>query len=104
MLKAAWPAENKIVILDEIHKYSRWKSFIKGEYDVKKEYHNFLITGSARLDMYKKGGDSLFGRYHYYRLHPFSYAELNNLNNTIKPGKGLFFPRKFRLTMLMTGS
>jgi hypothetical protein len=35
-----------------------------------------LVTGSARLDLYRHGGDSLQGRYHYLRLHPFSVAEL----------------------------
>ena len=35
-----------------------------------------LITGSARLDHYRKGGDSLQGRYHHHRLHPFSLREL----------------------------
>jgi uncharacterized protein len=39
---------------------------------------SFIITGSARLDYYRKGGDSLQGRYHYYRLHPFSLTELNS--------------------------
>ncbi|MBN2442291.1 MAG: DUF4143 domain-containing protein [Spirochaetales bacterium] len=55
---------------------------IKGFYDTHKSEISFLITGSARLDYYRKGGDSLQGRYHYYRLHPFS---LNELAST--PGK-----------------
>ena len=33
-------------------------------------------TGSARLEVYRFGGDSLQGRYHLLRLHPFSAAEL----------------------------
>ncbi len=94
ILRAAWPAENRLIILDELHKYSRWKSFIKGEYDVHKERHNFFVTGSARLNVYKKGGDSLLGRYHYYRLHPFSYAELLHLQNELIPGKELAFASK----------
>jgi predicted AAA+ superfamily ATPase len=49
---------------------------VKGEYDKLKEKYSFLITGSARLDLYRKGGDSMLGRYHYYRLHPFTLAEL----------------------------
>lgn len=67
----------KLIILDEIHKYKNWRSLVKGYYD---KYHpqlNFLITGSARLDYFRKGGDSLMGRYHYLRLHPLSLAELN---------------------------
>lgn len=65
-----------IIILDEIHKYKDWKNLVKGFYDEYKNEKSFLITGSARLDLFKKGGDSLQGRYHYYRLHPFSLGEL----------------------------
>jgi predicted AAA+ superfamily ATPase len=64
-------------LLDEIHKFKQWRNFIKGLYDKKKSRVAFLITGSARLDYYRKGGDSLQGRYHYYRLHPFSLYEIN---------------------------
>ena len=49
---------------------------MKGEYDKLKDKYRFLITGSARLDLYRKGGDSMLGRYHYYRLHPFTMAEV----------------------------
>lgn len=38
---------------------------------------NPLVTGSARLDHFRKGGDSLVGRYHYYRMHPFSLPEVS---------------------------
>ncbi len=68
--------DKELLIFDEIHKYKNWRSLIKGYYDVHKEYNKFLVTGSARLDHFRKGGDSLLGRYHYYRLHPFSYNEL----------------------------
>jgi predicted AAA+ superfamily ATPase len=46
-------------------------------YDKRKSNTSFLITGSARLDYYRRGGDSLQGRYHYYRLHPLSLCELS---------------------------
>ncbi|NBU97283.1 MAG: ATP-binding protein [Spirochaetia bacterium] len=75
ILAQQWSAE-KFIALDEIHKYPKWKTFIKGMYDTQKETHNFLITGSARLDVYKRGGDSMMGRYHYWRLHPFTLDEL----------------------------
>ena len=65
-----------LVVLDELHKYSGWKSWLKGFYDRYKERCNILVTGSARLDVFRKGGDSLMGRYFSYRLHPFSVAEL----------------------------
>ncbi len=68
--------DKELLIFDEIHKFKNWRSLIKGYYDVHKEHNKFLVTGSARLDHFRKGGDSLLGRYHYYRLHPFSYNEL----------------------------
>ncbi|MCX8070430.1 MAG: AAA family ATPase, partial [Thermodesulfovibrionales bacterium] len=76
LLSASWPADVEILIFDEIHKYRQWKGFIKGEYDKMKDKFRFLITGSARLDIYRRGSDSLQGRYHYYRLHPFTLAEI----------------------------
>ena len=53
-----------------------WKGWIKGDFDKHKENLRFLVTGSARMDVYRRGGDSLQGRYHHYRLHPLSYAEV----------------------------
>jgi uncharacterized protein len=76
---SSWPGEVELIILDEIHKYRKWKGLIKGEYDKLKDSYKFLVTGSARLDLYRRGGDSLQGRYHYYRLHPFSLAELEGI-------------------------
>lgn len=76
IIQSNWPGNADLIIFDEIHKYKKWKSFVKGEYDTLKNKYHFLITGSARLDLYRKGGDSMLGRYHYYRLHPFSLAEL----------------------------
>lgn len=68
----------KLVVVDEVHKYPRWRGLMKGLYDGLGDRHSFLVTGSARLDYYRKGGDSLQGRYHYYRLHPFSLGELSS--------------------------
>ena len=75
ILDSKYQGDAKILIFDEIHKFPQWKNFIKGEYDTLKHRYKFLITGSARLDLYRKGSDSLAGRYFYYRLHPFSLAE-----------------------------
>jgi len=61
---------------DEIHKYSSWRDFLKGVYDEFHQEHRILVTGSARLDMLKKSGDSLQGRYHHLRMHPLSVKEL----------------------------
>ena len=78
ILQKRWSDENDLLIFDELHKFPRWKSWIKGLYDVSHEIHSFLITGSARLDIYRRGGDSLMGRYHYWRLHPFTLDEIPN--------------------------
>lgn len=61
---------------DEIHKYRSWRNYLKGVYDGKSETQKILVTGSARLDLYRFSGDSLQGRYHLLRLHPLSVAEL----------------------------
>jgi predicted AAA+ superfamily ATPase len=65
-----------LLVIDEIHKYKLWRNTLKGFYDKNKRVQNYLVTGSARLDYYRKGGDSLLGRYRYLRLHPFSVNEL----------------------------
>jgi uncharacterized protein len=79
IVSSAWPGDAALLIFDEIHKYRQWKSLIKGEYDKLKDIYKFLVTGSSRLDLYRRGGDSLQGRYHYYRLHPFTLAEIEGL-------------------------
>ena len=66
----------KTITFDEIHKHPDWKNFLKGFYDQYSVDANILVTGSARLDVYKKGGDSLMGRYFSYRMHPLSVAEV----------------------------
>ncbi|MCG2789773.1 MAG: ATP-binding protein [Actinomycetia bacterium] len=88
LLKGELPPREKCIVLDEIHKFARWRNLIKGLYDTNKSEISFIITGSARLDYYRRGGDSLQGRYHYYRLHPFSMLELN-ANPTIEDVKSL---------------
>lgn len=93
MMAAEWPASAQLIVLDEIHKYRAWKRFVKGEFDTHRDKYRFIVTGSARLDIYRKGGDSLQGRYHYYRLHPFSVAELAGLPAPIlEPFKELTIP------------
>jgi len=69
-------ATSGFVALDEIHKLKGWKNYLKGYYDATKAQLKTLVTGSARLDIFKKAGDSLMGRYFLYRIHPLSVAEL----------------------------
>lgn len=65
-----------LVVFDEIHKYSKWKNYLKGCYDGFNGEFSFLVTGSGRLDLFKKGGDSLFGRYFSVNLLPLSLGEI----------------------------
>ncbi|MCY4322731.1 MAG: ATP-binding protein [Gammaproteobacteria bacterium] len=78
LMQGSLPGRESLIILDEIHKYPHWKNLVKGLYDTSRDLLSILVTGSARLDHYRKGGDSLQGRYHHYRLHPFSLGELTN--------------------------
>ncbi len=64
------------LVLDELHKYHRWKSWLKGLYDGRESRVPTIVTGSARLDVYQRGGDSLLGRAAHLRLHPLSIGEL----------------------------
>ena len=66
----------KLWCFDEIHKYTTWRDYLKGVYDEFHHKHEILVTGSARLDMLRRSGDSLQGRYHHLRLHPLSVKEL----------------------------
>jgi len=74
-LKAIEQIESGPVVFDELHKYPHWKNSLKGLYDQVGEQIPIIVTGSARLDLYKKGGDSLLGRYIPYRLHPLTVGE-----------------------------
>ncbi|MFT3742186.1 MAG: ATP-binding protein [Gammaproteobacteria bacterium] len=69
-------AEKPILIFDEIHKLKRWRNYLKGFYDKHAELMHFIVTGSSKLDVYRRAGDSLMGRYFPYRVHPLSVAEL----------------------------
>ena len=68
-----------LVIFDELHKFRGWKDFLKGFFDCYGDQIKILVTGSARLDIFRSGGDSLMGRYFAYRLHPLSLAEINGV-------------------------
>jgi hypothetical protein len=78
ILQGAFPRDG-LVVFDELHKYTRWRNFIKGVYDRSRDREKvrmqLLVTGSARLDLFRRGGDSLQGRYHHLRLYPLSLKE-----------------------------
>ncbi len=72
-----------LVVLDEIHKYKEWKNYLKGVYDQFHDDYRFLVSGSGRLDLYQKGGDSLAGRYFLFHLWPLTISELGKRNREI---------------------
>lgn len=98
-LSMEFPPDQKLLVFDEIHKYSRWRNYLKGLYDKTKSKREYLITGSARLDMYKRGGDALTGRYHSYLLHPLSISEIDK-HCSLEAAKSLLrysgFPEPFK--------
>jgi uncharacterized protein len=72
----AWDRQTPLVVFDEVHKLKSWKTKLKGVYDTEGIPPRILVTGSARLDIFRRGGDSLAGRYFLHRLYPFSVREL----------------------------
>ncbi len=69
-------AVKPVVVFDELHRYPRWKTFLKGLFDTWGESLRIVVTGSSRLDVYRRGGDSLMGRYMLYHMHPLCLGEL----------------------------
>ena len=88
----SWLDNTDLLILDELHKMPDWKNYLKGIYDTKLDSMRILVTGSARLDVFDKLGDSLAGRYYRHRLLPISLAELkqaseeHNINRLLERG------------------
>ena len=70
------PETARLWVFDELHKMRAWRGWLKGTYDLHHPLHQILVTGSGRLDVYGRGGESLQGRYHHHRLHPFTLREL----------------------------
>lgn len=77
-------SEKPLVIFDEIHKRPDWKNYVKGFFDLYKDFFSIIVTGSARLDVYQSGGDSLMGRYFQYHIYPLTFTELTNTEVPIK--------------------
>ena len=70
------PGTKPVAVLDELHKWRGWKRFLKGFFDTYERRVRLVVTGSARLDVYRRGGDSMMGRYFLYHMHPFSVGEI----------------------------
>ncbi len=78
MRKENFPAGAGCLVLDEIHKFPRWRQMVKGLFDTRGNEIKIIVSGSGRLDYYRRGGDSLQGRYHFYRLFPLTLGELGD--------------------------
>ncbi len=74
--KQSWLLDVDLIVFDEIHKIPKWKNYLKGVYDTKSDNIHILVTGSARMDAFKKVGDSLAGRFYIHHLFPFTVSEL----------------------------
>jgi len=85
------------MLFDGLHKYPRWKQFLKGFFDTYGEQVRLIVTGSSRMDVYRRGGDSLMGRYFSYHMHPFSVAE-TLAQDLPDPKRVIRAPRKVRET------
>ncbi len=78
-MEKSWDRTTSLVVFDELHKMKNWKSWLKGVYDTEKKPPSLLVTGSAKLDTYRKVGDSLAGRFFQYRLHPLDLKEIQQV-------------------------
>jgi predicted AAA+ superfamily ATPase len=76
LMEKSWDRAKPLVIFDELHKMKNWKSWLKGIYDTEVIPPSLIVTGSAKLDVYKKVGDSLAGRFFEFRLHPLDLKEI----------------------------
>jgi uncharacterized protein len=106
MTSGQWNRKAKLVILDEFHKFPKWKTFLKGYYDTEGNIPPLFVTGSAKLNVFRKGSDSMVGRYYYHRLFPLSVKELANTMEAQKALDNLLmfgnFPEPFFKASLNT--
>jgi len=81
LLERSWDRSKDLIIFDELHKLKNWKSWLKGIYDTEGVQPRIIVTGSAKLDTYRKVGDSLAGRFFQFRLHPLDLKEIKKIEN-----------------------
>jgi uncharacterized protein len=83
--KKNWDRSKPLVIFDELHKMKEWKRWLKGLYDKEGIPPEIVVTGSAKLDTYRKVGDSMAGRYFQYRLYPLDLKEAISVDASLDP-------------------
>jgi len=89
LLEKSWDRSKELVIFDELHKLKNWKSWLKGIYDTERTPPAIVVTGSAKLDTYRKVGDSLAGRFFQFRLHPLDLKEIHQAHDPQDPQRDL---------------
>lgn len=89
LLDRSWDRKKPLIIFDELHKLKNWKGWLKGVYDTEGIPPALVVTGSAKLDTYKKVGDSLAGRFFQFRLHPLDLKELCSYSPTYNSAQSL---------------
>ena len=89
LLERSWDRKKSLVIFDELHKLKHWKSWLKGIYDTEGIPPALVVTGSAKLDTYRKVGDSLAGRFFQFRIHPLDVKEIITAGKDISPENAL---------------
>ncbi|MDP8221511.1 MAG: ATP-binding protein [Candidatus Stygibacter frigidus] len=97
----SWFPDVELIIFDEIHKMKSWKNYLKGVFDTKPALQKILVTGSARLDVFRQSGDALTGRFFRFRLFPVSYKEMDSFGLSKALDKFIFssgFPEPFLAT------
>lgn len=85
ILSRSWRRDAGLVVFDELHKERKWKNFLKGAIDESQGTPPLLVTGSARLEVFRKAGDALTGRTFSYRLHPIDPWEAQTIEPTKTP-------------------
>lgn len=81
VMERSWDRSRDLVIFDELHKLKNWKSWLKGVYDTEGLRPRIIVTGSAKLDTYRRVGDSLAGRFFQFRLHPQDFKEIKEMED-----------------------
>lgn len=89
IMAQGWRKDLPLVVIDELHKFRKWKNFLKGVIDQYQNRPQILVTGSARLEVFRKAGDALTGRTFSYHLHPIDLIEARNLQPDISPDEHL---------------
>lgn len=90
--------DKEVIVFDEIHKYPRWKNTLKGLFDAHEPKTHWIITGSAMLNVFRRGQDSLLGRHFTYNLNPFSIAELISTSSKTIPSLSQLLAMEFSLS------